>query len=1075
MHKSNGGTFQNFVNKKYAQLTDQRLLNHLNGKEVIGIYPLLENNTSGFIAADFDQALTQKKTWLDECRIFIAECKKYYLPVYLERSRSGIGGHVWLFFEQPYPAFKSRKIFKHLLQISGIVSDKKINSNFDRLFPNQDELSGKGLGNLIALPLQKFAVEKGNSVFIDPMNGEPFADQWQFLETINKISAIKLDELYSTFFPALPETLPQQAASPLVPAKELQITLSNKVFLPRAGLYPAVLKYLKDTLNFINPAYFIRKQQGLNTYGTEKTLQSVENEDENIAIPRGFIRNLLLFCNQQRISYQLIDKRIKSETISFSSTINLHDFQREVVDTSNKKEFGVIVAPPGSGKTIIALEIVRRKQQRTLIIVHRKQLLLQWMERIESFLSIPKFQIGVIDGGNHAIGEEITVAMMQSLISPFLPDREKLYQTFGTIIVDECHHLPAKTFRDVIQNFNSWYMYGFTATPFRKNRDERIIFFHIGDIIHEVVIPVKAIHHKKLSVQIQHTEFSTPLASNSDNIETLLKVLIYDTARNERIVSDVKREVKAGRKVLVLTERKDHVELLKQYLKDSTQTISLTGEDTDQSKKNKLQTIENGDFEVLIATGQFIGEGTDLGMLDCLVLAFPFSFEGKLVQYIGRVQRSTLAPIIYDYRDRNIEYLENLFNQRNKYYRKLLNTGHIQVPEELQLIFHGSEFYINNSTERFQIDSIDLPLPVQSFKEGIVWKLRVNKYNEEDGKLSAEVIDYQFPLSKVSYNLQGSFYYQGIETIKFRALDTNGFLQSVILKDEHILVENKKPVERVVELPKKQVIIKSIKVPIANINFLNAGVSFPIFIAELNQEIIFEISNPDIRPEFSAIREYFIKALRKKVVNVDITIEYTSLQILSFIAKSTEIDSINGQMIDSLRFEFVKSEVITGRFGHSREMSTYTIDDLLHSLNEGTALFTSGAQLIDDLLKSKPYKHHQQLKYLSSKHEAGILRLRFVLQPFSFLFLLSGEKKYHIVWETLDSEEATYVWHTDRTRESLKQKLSEIELILKEIKQSGRQQYLTKDNEGFTRVLHDYADPQKGFVNWKSALEKLLV
>ena len=443
---------------------------------------------------------------------------------------------------------------------------------------------------------------------------------------------------------------------------EFTVILSNQVVLPRFGLDPLLSKYLKENLNFMNVDYLIKKRAGRNTYGTRMYFESVEKKENTIVVPRGIIGRLLRYCNEQKIPYQLEDKRTKLERVKFTSSISLYDYQQEAVEITNKKDFRVIVAPPGAGKTVMGLEIVARKLQPALIIVHRRQLFDQWVDRIQSFLGIPKFQIGRIEGGDYEIGEEITVAMIQSLQAPNLSDKDKLYHAFGTIIADECHHIPAKTFREVIHHFHSYYLYWFTATPIRKNKDEKLIFIHIGDIIHEVVIPITANQNKQLSIAIQNTQLFTPFNASTDKIETLINILIHDTARNEMIVEDIKREVRAGRKILVLTERKAHVDILQQYLKGTCETITLTGEDSEQSKKAKLQLIDTGEFQVLIATDQFIGEGTDIGVLDCLFLAYPFSFEGKLVQYIGRVQRSPIAPVIYDYRDYRIEYFTICLN-----------------------------------------------------------------------------------------------------------------------------------------------------------------------------------------------------------------------------------------------------------------------------------------------------------------------------------------------------------------------------------------------------------------------------
>jgi hypothetical protein len=260
------------------------------------------------------------------------------------------------------------------------------------------------------------------------------------------------------------------------------------------------------------------------------------------------------------------------------------------------------------------------------------------------------------------------------------------------------------------------------------------------------------------------------------------------------------------------------------------------------------------------------------------------------------------------------------------------------------------------------------------------------------------------------------------------------------------------------------------KVPFWKINFLHGGVSFPIFIDAINQEIMFEIANADIRPEFAAIREYFAKALKKKLIDVNITIRYTPNQIISATAKSEDIDNINAHMIDSMRFQFVKREILKGKA--TNESSLHTMDHLLSSNKEAKKMFSSEKALIDDILSVKNSKHYLPLKYLSSKHEASVLKVRFALQPFSFLFLLSGENKYHIVWETLDTEEATYIWHISRTREALRIALNEIEIILNSIKETGRQNFLEKDKGSFSRIVHDYSDAKKGFVVWKGLLEE---
>jgi hypothetical protein len=384
-HKEKGGSLKDFANKKYATLTDTRLMNHLAGKEIIGIYPLLQDNTSWFIVADFDETISKHKSWITECRRFIDKCEKHLLPVYLERSRSGTGGHVWLFFENAYPAIKSRKIFNHLLASCGIVSDK--NSSFDRLFPNQDFHSGKELGNLIALPLQKKSCESQNSWFINPLTGEYFADQWELLNNIQKVSTIHLDELYKQITHKGSDNI-NEAIIENQHADKLHIILDNYILLSKNGLPNLMLRYLRDNLNFINTEYLVKKSTGKNTFGAEKYFENLDEKEGNLVIPRGFIGSLVRYCREQNIDYFLEDKRLKLESVDFHCSASLYPFQQAAVDVTDKKDFGVIVSSPGSGKTIMGLSIIASKRQPALIIVHRKQLFDQWVERIQSFLGI---------------------------------------------------------------------------------------------------------------------------------------------------------------------------------------------------------------------------------------------------------------------------------------------------------------------------------------------------------------------------------------------------------------------------------------------------------------------------------------------------------------------------------------------------------------------------------------------------------------------------------------------------------------------------------------------------------------
>ncbi|MCC5905686.1 MAG: DEAD/DEAH box helicase [Balneolaceae bacterium] len=668
-HKALGGTFQNFKYKTLAPLTPQVLKNHLLGKETVGIYPLLKNNNSCFLAADFD-----KENWMEESLRFIHVCKQHKLPAYLERSRSGNGGHVWVFFQEPYPAWKNRKIAFHLLRDAGILSDFEKDASFDRLFPNQDSHSGKEFGNLIALPLNKNRMSEGNTCFIDPESGEAFDDQWSFLEIIQKTTRTELDQIYRSI-----HQRPKKSSETVSSSGEiLKIILGNQVFLNKENLTPEITRYIRDKLNFINSDYLMKKKVGRSTWQTEKYFNLIGEKDGSITIPRGFLPNLVTYSKKNGIPFNLEDQRKKLSPVTFHSGIQLHHWQEKALEPTKKKDFGVIVASPGSGKTIMGLELIARKQQPALIVVHRKQLFDQWIDRIESFLGIPDRDIGKYSGSHKNEGKEISVGMIQTLKQHEISG--KIESSFGTIIVDECHHVPAKTFRETITRYNSYYLYGLTATPMRKNNDENLIYIFIGNILSEITSEyLDSDQTATIQINIRETGLQAPFDYRIDDYETLSQILVYDTARNQLIVNDLSKVIEQKKKILLLTERKAHINVLNLYLKDRFETITLSGDDSKGSQQSKMKQILAGHFQIVLSTGQFFGEGIDVDQFDSLFLVYPFAFKGKLIQYIGRITRSNRLPVIYDYRDRKIVYFEKLFKKRNRFYDEIRKANQMTL------------------------------------------------------------------------------------------------------------------------------------------------------------------------------------------------------------------------------------------------------------------------------------------------------------------------------------------------------------------------------------------------------------
>lgn len=664
-HKAAGGSFKEYKKKEYLPFGEDVIMNHLSGKETIGVYPLLEDNTSYFITADFDE-----ENWKESILKLHQTCLKFEIPSYIERSRSGNGGHLWIFFEENLPAEQSRKLMFELLREATIISHFEKEPSFDRLFPNQDFHSGKGLGNLIALPLNGKATQNGNSMFLNSETFEPFSNQFETIASFKKLSKDRFLGLYESFFSQKPQESIKSNIIPATPT-EIEIQISNQVYLKRFQLNKKLIAFLRDNLNFLNSDYLVKKNMGKSTFNIEKYFRLIEETTDGVIIPRGFVANIVNFCKQESISFKVIDNRKKLDSVEFDSEIELLPHQEIALEKIAEKDFGVIVSPPGSGKTIIGLEIITQKRQPALIVVHRKQLFDQWIERIQSLLKIPKREIGQIGNQKFTIGKEVTVAMIQSLTRS--EEISKIANSFGTIIVDECHHIPAKSFREAIVNFNSFYLYGLTATPKRKNNDEKLIYVFIGNILYNAEQKQEIKESDiKAEINIRETNLFAPFDYKIDKYETISRILIHDTQRNALIIEDIEKHVNRFKTILVLTERKAHVDILNLYLKDKFETITIHGDDSEQSRKSKLEQLKQGHYKIVLSTGQYFGEGVDVNNLECLFITYPFAFEGKLVQYIGRIQRSGKPPVIFDYRDAKIDYFDKMFKQRNRYYKKLL-------------------------------------------------------------------------------------------------------------------------------------------------------------------------------------------------------------------------------------------------------------------------------------------------------------------------------------------------------------------------------------------------------------------
>lgn len=659
-HKASGGTIKDFKNKQLTPLTDEIIRKHLTGLITIGIYPILEDNTSYFLAADFDG-----NNWLEDSRKYQEGMAKLGLSAYIERSRSGNGGHVWVFFKNAYPCYKSRTIGLELARKVLKLSDFDKEVSFDRLFPNQDSITAGGFGNLIALPFQGELVRTGNTVFIHPSTGTPYEDQYEILKTARFHTIQELDIAYEK---AAGQAIDEAGST----RKRLEITVSQNITLNKSQLSGVLVGYLKEELNFLNTEYLTKKRLGISLYQVQKYFRLIDESGKTISLPRGFLSRLLKFLYENDIRYEISYVTPKLPNCKFKSQIKMTDQQEQIVDVAMIEKQGVIVAPPGSGKTMMGMELIARHQKPALILVHRNELLDQWVDRIQKYLNIANAHIGRFSSAKKSIGKEITVGLLQSFARS--KDLNELRDKFGTIIVDECHHIPAKTFRNVIAHLNPEYLYGLTATPKRQHNDEQLIYVYIGDIVANMADFVemdKLLIRKKFDVVIRETSLNIPFNWKTDHFDLIAKVISYDTSRNELVIKDILEQVSLKRKILVLSERKEHLKILELYLKGQCETLIFTGDDSTTSRTSKSKQIKGGHYQVLLATGQIFGEGMNIPNIETLILAFPFAFEGKITQYVGRLMHSTSPKVLIDYHDQRIPFLDRQFKQRKRVYNKL--------------------------------------------------------------------------------------------------------------------------------------------------------------------------------------------------------------------------------------------------------------------------------------------------------------------------------------------------------------------------------------------------------------------
>ena len=727
-------------NRQFAPLSYEHVYNHLAGKDefgrdVIGLYPVLQDNTCYFLCTDFDDKSCEHG-YQNDVLAFVSVCKDWNVPYYIERSRSGNGAHVWIFFDAPITAIKARKLGKSILT-EAMNKDTRLSfKSYDRFFPNQDTLPEGGFGNLVALPLQGKARKDRNSVFVDE-DFNAYPDQWEFLQNIWKISEATVDGLIEKHCSSLGELTKSSESKPWeVPTSEtivksdfpssIALTRANMLYIPLAGLSAKAVNHFKRMAAFHNPEFYAKQGMRLSTYDIPRIISCSELLNDYLATPRGCEDDVIEVLENNEVKYVIEDETNQGRGIDITFKGNLREEQQKAMECMLPYNIGTLSATTAFGKTIFAIAMIAQRKVNTLILVHRKSLLDQWKKQLEDFLEINETvvekeskrksrkslsPIGFLYSGKDSLHGIIDIALIQSCqegneIKPFVQD-------YGMVIVDECHHVSSVSFEQVLRQSRAKYVYGLTATPIRKDGHQPIIFMQCGKI--RYTADAKSQMDKQSFTRVLIPRFTSfrNLSPDTKTYTQIVEAISTDEVRNRLIVEDVRKAMEERRIPIILTNLTSHVRLLAEMLSPYTNhVITLVGADSTKEKRHAmelLQAIPASESMVIVATGKYIGEGFDYPRLDTLFLVSPISWKGSIAQYAGRLHREHDGKHevrIYDYVDIRVPLCDVMYRKRLKGYASIgygvTKSSDGEDIAKRELIYDGLTFSIHSIKTYYQ-------------------------------------------------------------------------------------------------------------------------------------------------------------------------------------------------------------------------------------------------------------------------------------------------------------------------------------------------------------------------------------